>query len=699
MRYVLLTLALLATSLGDLCSQPAWRILGRLSEARAYASAVNIAPDRVLVMGGMTTLGTATASCEIIDVGTGTISLAAPMQTPRAEFPALLTRDSSVVVVSGNREMINYGALTPDVEMYDRASGQWRVLGQLQIARRQHVALFINDHEILVVGGRLQDHTVIADAEIFDITTGDSRRTTPFPMPTSNGSIGVSSVGQVLLLGGRTGGANSDRTSEVFEFDRASETWRAAGSISAPLQRGDLIKLWDERLLFTGGSASEAPIDFSRDVQVEESGRWRVVAQMPVERSWHNVVQWSRDTVVNVGGFDNSTMALRSCDWTDLRTGTSTIGPELNVAHLRAVSVGGPSCDVGGRTIGASVLVISGQSTSGMTDVVEILERPCCTIDIDAGADRVICAGDSVMLEAPRSDNYRWTPSDGLSCVYCRAPIARPLVPTTYRLEVERDGCVGIDSIRVSISDATRTAQASIPRGIDARIGSVVRIPVMLDDRLDDDGVTELEMRIGYDPSILNPRGDLLDVPTGSPIAGWRVDLLDVTRGQIRIRYASPGPSITLRGAGELLALRFDAVLATDSLGNAITGSRISLAMSARPGQCTSLITNDGDATVSLCGLSMRLITMADESVLLRSIDPNPARGQAIATLHTAVESRVRVDLIDIHGRTLRAAFGAVLPAGDHAVPIPTEGLSAGLYFCRVMTRDVVLIRSVTVDE
>ncbi|MEP7219515.1 MAG: hypothetical protein ABI876_11400, partial [Bacteroidota bacterium] len=52
---------------------------------------------------------------------------------------------------------------------------------------------------------------------------------------------------------------------------------------------------------------------------------------------------------------------------------------------------------------------------------------------VDAGPDRTICAGDSVRFDIPaRNALYHWSPADGLSCIDCASPVARPSATTTY---------------------------------------------------------------------------------------------------------------------------------------------------------------------------------------------------------------------------------------------------------------------------
>lgn len=72
--------------------------------------------------------------------------------------------------------------------------------------------------------------------------------------------------------------------------------------------------------------------------------------------------------------------------------------------------------------------------------------------DADAGPDRVICLGDSTMLEGSGRGTYEWSPSRFLSCDDCPSPVASPSETTTYTLTVTNAaGCVDVDSVEVVV--------------------------------------------------------------------------------------------------------------------------------------------------------------------------------------------------------------------------------------------------------
>jgi gliding motility-associated-like protein len=68
------------------------------------------------------------------------------------------------------------------------------------------------------------------------------------------------------------------------------------------------------------------------------------------------------------------------------------------------------------------------------------------------GANKIICEGASITLNASIGTNPIWLTTDNLSCINCPDPIASPTSPTYYVAQVTSDnGCIIIDSVLVDI--------------------------------------------------------------------------------------------------------------------------------------------------------------------------------------------------------------------------------------------------------
>lgn len=69
-----------------------------------------------------------------------------------------------------------------------------------------------------------------------------------------------------------------------------------------------------------------------------------------------------------------------------------------------------------------------------------------------AGADSIICLGQSVALNPSGAQTYMWLNNASLSCTNCQNPVAQPKVTTTYFVTGKNQfGCVATDSIVVDV--------------------------------------------------------------------------------------------------------------------------------------------------------------------------------------------------------------------------------------------------------
>jgi gliding motility-associated-like protein len=71
----------------------------------------------------------------------------------------------------------------------------------------------------------------------------------------------------------------------------------------------------------------------------------------------------------------------------------------------------------------------------------------------NAGTDVTILSGSSTQLSASGGGTYGWAPPTGLSCDTCRAPIANPLVTTSYCVTVSVSGCSDTACVTVTVTD------------------------------------------------------------------------------------------------------------------------------------------------------------------------------------------------------------------------------------------------------
>jgi len=86
-------------------------------------------------------------------------------------------------------------------------------------------------------------------------------------------------------------------------------------------------------------------------------------------------------------------------------------------------------------------------------------------VNVNAGPDMTIVAGQSVTLDGSGADTYSWNPTNTLSAPSSATPTATPTVTTTYTLTGSRDGCTSTDNVTIFISQPITAPNAFTPNG------------------------------------------------------------------------------------------------------------------------------------------------------------------------------------------------------------------------------------------
>lgn len=357
-------------------AQSSWNVVGRMSGSRQYFDAYPISSNEIIAIGGFTSNMSATdvlATCDIFNIDTKKVVPGPSMSIGRAAYASVVMPDGGIVVLGG---AVNSAyAVTNTVERFDPQTRQWTVVGKMIGPRWQHQAIPIDDHRILVVGGRLQDISVIGTSEIFDLETGTSTQITAHPYPTSMGRLMKTKTGQFLSFGGRAGGPGSDRYAVVYELDTATRTWKPHAGFPAPLYHPAILTLDDGRLFASGGSyvESNGDDDLADDLLLWDGERFDAIGRMTMARVSHLMVQYDANTVLIVGGQAFNKVPSRSCDLVNITTGEARPGPNLNsgrslFALVRMGNAANPRIFALGGRVNASQFTDDIEELSGCTE-------------------------------------------------------------------------------------------------------------------------------------------------------------------------------------------------------------------------------------------------------------------------------------------------------------------------------------------
>jgi len=81
----------------------------------------------------------------------------------------------------------------------------------------------------------------------------------------------------------------------------------------------------------------------------------------------------------------------------------------------------------------------------------------------------------------------------------------------------------------------------------------------------------------------------------------------------------------------------------------------------------------------------------------LRSIFPNPTRGEVSVTLHLQTGGQVVLTLFDVLGRRVLVPLDRLLDAGEHDVTLSVAGLASGVYFLQFETAETRIVQRLTI--
>lgn len=92
-----------------------------------------------------------------------------------------------------------------------------------------------------------------------------------------------------------------------------------------------------------------------------------------------------------------------------------------------------------------------------ITQTVNIIDKPPITL---AFRDTLICVPDAVQLHASGTGNFSWTPLTNITNPNSSTPTVDPTSTTTYQVQLDEQGCINTDTVRVWVVDhVTLTAR------------------------------------------------------------------------------------------------------------------------------------------------------------------------------------------------------------------------------------------------
>lgn len=227
-----------------------------MSVPRADFTATLMTNGKVLLAGGMTTTTADTATVDIFDPVTNSITPAAPMKSARNGHTATLLPNGRVLVVGGSA--VPSGPALASAELYDPTSNTWTPVPSMSYGRVHHAAVLMVNGKVLVVGGTDAPTPV----ERFDPPT-DTWTSVNIPSnnPRPSGPTATSlPEGRVMIVGGANGGAHTVNA-DIWIYDPSIGQLYVDHTF--PQQGGTnwetATRLGDGKVLIAGGEDSTNP--------------------------------------------------------------------------------------------------------------------------------------------------------------------------------------------------------------------------------------------------------------------------------------------------------------------------------------------------------------------------------------------------------------------------------------------------------
>jgi len=196
------------------CVNSAFVRTGSMKRARAWHSATLLSTGKVLVAGGCTGVIFAKEftscweeepSAEVFNPATGDFTLTGQMNAGRVGHSAILLPDGSVLL-AGGEIVAGIWAGIASAERYDPATGTFSQTGNMTKARMEHSATLLPDGSVLVAGGRT-DYLASPEttAELYNPASGIFSPTAGnMHMGRAGHTATLLPDGRVLVVGGGT---------------------------------------------------------------------------------------------------------------------------------------------------------------------------------------------------------------------------------------------------------------------------------------------------------------------------------------------------------------------------------------------------------------------------------------------------------------------------------------------------------------
>ncbi len=325
----------------------AWSITrGARHFARERPTVTLLPQGELLVVGGFASpvwlgglrdpKGESSATAERYDPATGRWRAAGTMATPRLRHTATLLLDGRVLVVGGVTTLGDSTEMAlAAAELYDPGDNTWQPGASLDAPRYGHTATLLADGRVLVVGGRGYATGAGTAASVYDPVIDRWQQTAAMEHDRTDHTATLLADGRVLVIGGRTDENYTDKTAEIY--DPASNTWGVASALSTGRRNHTATLRSDGRVLVAGGTGATGTL-VSSEWYDPARNSWTAGSSLNTPRTDHTATLLANGTVLLIGG-DGTTTQRATTEWYDPASDSWRTGQELRLPWYQHAAI------------------------------------------------------------------------------------------------------------------------------------------------------------------------------------------------------------------------------------------------------------------------------------------------------------------------------------------------------------------------